>query len=328
MWQVIGHERPVHLLQNSVEAGRVSHAYLFSGPRQVGKLTLARELAKALNCLERERPCGQCRSCRKIERGVHPDVQAIELEEGSKSISIDAVRGIQDGVALRPAEGRAKVYIIEEAERLSEPAANSLLKTLEEPPPSVVMVLTTQDATMLLPTLVSRCQQVDLLPVPAKAIEAALGQRPGLDPEQARLVASLAKGRVGWALQAAASPAMLHRRMELMERLMSLPRANRVDRFAYAAELASLCSRDPEAARGVLESWQFWWRDLLLFRLDMEDLVVNVDLRDRLKAQARLYSVETLGRMVKTIQETLSLLVQNVNARLALEVLMLRVPRA
>ncbi len=328
MWQVIGHDRPVHLLQNSIEAGRVSHAYLLSGPRRVGKLTLAREFARALNCLEPDCPCGRCRACRKIERGVHPDVQAIELEEGAKNISIDAVRGIHERVALRPAEGRVKVYIIEEAERLSEPAANSLLKTLEEPPPSVVLILTTLDATMLLPTLVSRCQQVDLLPVPTRTIEGAVQQRFGLEPEQARLVASLAQGRVGWALEAATNPAMLHRRAELMDRLIALPRANRVDRFAYAAELSTLCNRDPEAARGVLESWQSWWRDLLLFRLDMEDLVVNVDLRDRLKSQARLYTVETLSRMVKAIQETLSLLAQNVNTRLALEVLMLRVPRA
>jgi DNA polymerase-3 subunit delta' len=328
VWQVIGHERPVHLLQHGVDTGRVSHAYLFSGPRQVGKLTLALEFAKALNCLETERPCGQCRSCRKIERGVHPDVQVVELEEGAKNISIDAVRGIQNGVALRPAEGRAKVHIIREAERLSESAANSLLKTLEEPPPSVVMVLTTLDATMLLPTLVSRCQEVDLLPVPTRTIETALEQRLGLDPERARLVASLAKGRVGWALKAATNQVMLRHRAELMERLVLLPQASRVERFAYAAELNSLWGRDPEAARGVLESWQSWWRDLLLFRLGMEDLVINVDLRDRLKVQARLYPIETLFRMVKTIQETLSLLVQNVNARLALEVLMLQVPRA
>ena len=327
MWQVIGHQRPVRLLQNSIEANRVSHAYLLSGPRQVGKLTLAREFAKALNCLEPDPPCGQCRSCRKIERGLHPDVQAIELEEGSKNISIDAVRRIQDGVALRPAEGRVKVYIIEEAERLSEPAANSLLKTLEEPPPSVVMVLTTLDANMLLPTLVSRCQQVDLLPVPAEAVEAAVRQRLGGDADRARLIAAIARGKVGWALEAARNPATLNRRAELMDRLIALPEANRVTRFAFAAELATIYSRDPEAAKGILESWQSWWRDLMLSRLGMEDLVVNADLRDHLRARARHYSVESLGRMVKSVQETISLLAQNVNARLALEVLVLDLPR-
>ncbi len=327
MWQVIGHDRPIHLLRSSVAAGRVSHAYLLSGPRQVGKLTLARELAKALNCLESDRPCGNCRSCRKIERGVHPDVQVVKLEDGAKSIGIDVVREIQERVALRPAEGSVKVYIIEEAERMSEQAANALLKTLEEPPPSVLMVLTTLDSTLLLPTLVSRCQQVDLLPVPTSIIEGTVCGRTGVDPEQARLVASLAKGRVGWAIEAIANPAMLRRRAELMDRLMALPRANRVDRFAYASELASLSGRDPEAARSVLESWQSWWRDLLLYRLGMEDLVVNVDLKDLLGSQVRLYPAHVLGQMIKAIQETIAMLAQNVNARLALEVLMLRMPR-
>ncbi len=220
MWQIVGHRRAVRLLQNSIDANRVSHAYLLSGPRHIGKFTLAKEFAKALNCTEEAaRPCGQCRSCRKIDRGVHPDVQSIDLEDGSKNISIDAVRRLQEGVALRPAEGRTKVYLLREAERLSEAAANSLLKTLEEPPPSVVMVLTTLDATMLLPTLVSRCQQIGLRPIPTKEIEAVLRQRFADSPERARLLATLARGRMGWALQAASNPSILDGRNELLDRL-------------------------------------------------------------------------------------------------------------
>lgn len=327
MWQVFGHDRAIRLLQNSIESRRVSHAYLLSGPRQIGKSTLARELAKALNCTGQDRPCGQCRSCWKVDKGVHPDVQAIDLEEGSKNISIDAVRRLQEGVALRPAEGRAKVYILQEAERLSEPAANALLKTLEEPPPSVVMVLTTLDATTLLPTLVSRCQKVELRPVPTLEIEGALAQRYGTSSDRARLVATLARGRVGWALQVAGNPAMLDRRRELLDRLAALPGADRLSRFAYAVELATLYSRDPETARGILETWQSWWRDLLLSRLGLQEMVVNVDMKERLRDQSRGYSVETLSRMVAAIQETISMLSQNVNARLSLEVLMLSLPR-
>lgn len=328
MWQIIGHDRPVHLLQKSVESGRVSHAYLFSGPRHVGKLTLALELAKALNCQERDRPCGRCRSCQKIERGVHPDVQVVDLEEGAKNIGIEVVRGIQDGVALRPSEGQAKLYIFVEVERLSEAAANALLKTLEEPPPSVVMVLTALDPSALLPTMVSRCQQVDLLPVPTRIIEEELRRRTGMAAEEARLLASLSRGRVGWALRAIANGSVLRRRAAALERLAALPGASRVDRLSYAAELASLWGRDLEAAQELLESWQSWWRDLLLCRLGLGDRVTNLDMRERLEAEAGRYSAESLGRMVKAIQETASLLAQNVNTRLALEVLLLEVPRA
>ncbi len=326
MWQMVGHHRAILLLQRSIETQRISHAYLFSGPRQIGKYTLALQLAKALNCQEADRPCGRCRSCRKIDKGIHPDVQAIYLEEGSKNIGIDAVRKLQEGVALKPAEGYAKVYIFRDAERLSEPAANALLKTLEEPPRSVVLVLTTADASMLLPTIVSRCQQLELRPVATAEIEQALGER-AVPPEQAKLLATLARGRVGWALETASHPARLEKRKELFCRLATLPTADRVSRFAFAAEVATLHGRDPEAARGILESWQSWWRDLLLKRLGLDELVVNVDHQEQLGAQSSGYSVETLSRMVGTIQGTISMLSQNVNARLSLETLMLSVPR-
>ncbi len=327
MWQTVGHDHAIRLLQNSIETGRVSHAYLFSGPRQIGKATLAREFAKALNCLEPDRPCGRCRSCKKIEASIHPDVQVIDLEEGSKNIGIDAVRRLQEGVALRPFEGQTKVYVIEDVELLSEPASNALLKTLEEPPPSVVLVLTTPDATSLLPTVASRCQQVELRPLPPVAVEAALRERHGVDPERARLLASLARGRMGWAVQAASNRNALDKRSELLEKLLALPGMGLVGRFAYAAELATLYGRDPEAARSTLEMWQSWWRDLLLSRLGLTKLVVNVDLRGRVGTEASGYSVEALGRMVRSIQKTISLLGQNVNPRLALEALMLSVPK-
>lgn len=327
MWQVLGHDKAVRLLQNSIDAGRVSHAYLLSGPRNTGKSTLAREFAKALNCRESDRPCGACRSCRKIDGMAHPDVQVLSLEEGARNISIDAVRELQGGVSLRPFEGSHKVYILEEAERLSEAAANSLLKTLEEPPPSVVLVLTTTNIATLLPTIVSRCQQVELRPVPVSIIEDSLVKQNGVEPARARLLAALSRGRMGWAVRAASDAELLPRREQLLQRLTALPRENRVARFAYAAELATLHGRDAEDARGVLETWQSWWRDLLLYRIGLAHLVVNVDFRDRLATEAQRYPVGALGRMVETIQQTITLLSQNVNARLALEVLMIRLPQ-
>lgn len=326
MWQVVGHDHAVRLLRNSIQTGRVSHAYLFSGPRQVGKSTLAREFARALNCEEADPPCGTCRSCRKIAAATHPDIQILGLEEGAKNISIDAIRKLQESVALKPFEGRTKVYIIEEVERLSEAAANSLLKTLEEPPPSVVMVLTTLDESALLPTVVSRCQQIELRPVASAVVESTLRER-GTDPERSRLIAALAKGRIGWALETASGRGVLEKRAELLQRLADMTRSGRVERFAFAAELATLYGRDPESAREVLDTWQSWWRDLLLFRIGLRELAVNLDFGERLRQESGNYSVELLGRMVGSIQRTVTLLGRNVNPRLALETLMLSVPR-
>ena len=189
------------------------------------------------------------------------------------------------------------------------------------------MVLTTLNSATLLPTIVSRCQQVELRPVSASAIEAALVDRLQVEPERARLLTALARGRIGWAFRAASNAELVTGRAELLDRLIALPRADLVARFAYASELATLHGRDAEGARGVLETWQSWWRDLLLHQIGLRELVVNVDFEARMAGEARRYRVEALGRMVELLHRTITLLAQNVNARLALEVLMLRLPR-
>ena len=124
----------------------------------------------------------------------------------------------------------------------------------------------------------------------------------------------------------ASNPVLMDRRLELRNRLADLPAADRVSRFAFAAELANLYSREPEVVRDILETWQFWWRDLLMCRLGLRDLVINVDLEDRIDKISSSYPVEKLGSMVSAIQATISMLSQNINPRLSLEVLMLNVP--
>ncbi|TET38214.1 MAG: AAA family ATPase, partial [Dehalococcoidia bacterium] len=166
MWQVIGHEKAVALLERSMKGGKLSHAYLFVGPPHVGKMTLAMNLAQALNCRGEERPCGECPQCRRIARGVHADVQVIGLE-GRMEIGIDQIREMQHAASLKPFEGRNRVFIIDGADHLSHEAANCLLKTLEEPPPNDQLILLAANERLLLPTVLSRCQKLELGPLPA-----------------------------------------------------------------------------------------------------------------------------------------------------------------
>jgi len=140
MWQVVGHEETVALLDRSLRNGRLAHAYLFVGPRHVGKMRLAIELAKALNCHHEERPCGVCTQCERIEGLKHADVQVIGVD-GTTEIGIDQMREMQHCASLKPFEGRHRVFIIDGVEHLSREAANCLLKTLEEPPADVQLVL-------------------------------------------------------------------------------------------------------------------------------------------------------------------------------------------
>ena len=172
MWEVIGQERAKSLLKHSLTSGRLSHAYLLVGPPHVGKMTLALNLAQALNCEAEDKPCLKCDSCKKIKENKHSDVQVINLDYNEeedterKLIGVEQIDGILHDANLPPFEGRYKVFIIEKAELLSIGAANRLLKTLEEPEAKVVFILLTTNEKRLLETVVSRCQRIELKPMP------------------------------------------------------------------------------------------------------------------------------------------------------------------
>ncbi|HIP43438.1 MAG TPA: DNA polymerase III subunit gamma/tau [Aquifex aeolicus] len=157
--EVIGQDVAVRILKNAIRNNRVAHAYLFAGPRGVGKTTIARILAKALNCKNPSEgePCGECEHCREIDRGIFPDL--IEMDAASNR-GIDDIRTLKEAVNYKPIKGKYKVYIIDEAHMLTKEAFNALLKTLEEPPQNTVFVLCTTEYDKILPTILSRCQRI------------------------------------------------------------------------------------------------------------------------------------------------------------------------
>ena len=173
--QVVGQEPITRTLRNALRQGRIRHAYLFTGPRGTGKTTTARLLAKAVNCHapEDERPCNQCSICRAINEGRLLDL--IEIDAASNR-GIDEIRDIREKVGFRPSEGRYKVYVLDEAHMLTEPAFNALLKTLEEPPPHVIFTLVTTDPHKIPATIASRCQRFDFRRIPLQAIVDQLAQ--------------------------------------------------------------------------------------------------------------------------------------------------------
>ena len=334
MWQTIGHVKPVNVLRRSLEQGRIAHAYLLAGPPQVGKMTLALDLAQALNCVEDEKPCGSCSQCSRISRGLHADVQVIGLKtddsgDGRRraAISIDQVREVQREASLKPYEGSYRVFIFDGAEQLSEEAVNCLLKTLEEPPQQVVLLLLTSNAGALLPTLVSRCQLLELRPVPSSIISQILEDGYKTEGATAQEIARLSQGRPGWAVTVASSPAALERLDERLGAIEEVVKGGHEVRFAYAANLATSFGRDRESARQELAVWLAWWRDVLLVKEGTPKFVTHLSRMKTLQAVADALTSAQIAQGISGVQETVDYLDRNVNPRLALEELMLTLAR-
>ncbi len=317
-WGIIGHEWAVALLERSVALDQLSHAYLFLGPPRVGKTTLAIALAMAANCEASHRPCRECRTCRLIAAGRHPDVRLIEGGE-VRAIHIAQVREVQHELGLSPVEARRRVVIFTDFQGATPEAANCLLKTLEEPPGQAVLILTASQQGRLLPTIVSRCQRLALRPPSSSTIEQGLVAHYSTDPDLARRLARLAAGRVGWAVQAARDEALLQRREEQLHRLEQVLNANRLGRLRWARDL----SEEEEELPALLDTWLAWWRDLLLARVGCSDLIDNVDRRGTLEAEAARRSLPKLVSALRALSATRRRLESNANPRLALEVLFL-----
>jgi DNA polymerase-3 subunit delta' len=328
MWQVTGQPKATRLLSRSIVSGQLSHAYLFVGPPHVGKLTLALELAKAVNCQASDVPCGECPPCRRIADAKHSDVQVIGVvtEDHRKVITIGQVEEMQSAASLPPFEGKCKVFIFDRADLLSQEAANRLLKTLEEPSPRVLIILITARENHVLPTLISRCQRVELRPLPVALVRETLTEQYTIDQERADLLARLSGGCLGWALLALQDEGLTELRDRRLTSLAGLIHASVTERFAYAADLAARFSKSRDEVEEVLDLWVQWWHDLLGTKCGDSGSVTNADRQQTLVQQAEELSTGQIVGFIRQLQDVRRQLGQNANPRLVFEVLMLRMP--
>lgn len=337
MWQVIGQQKALTLLRRSLGTDSLSHAYLLVGPAHIGKMKLALNLAQALNCENnrnpddnREIPCGECPACLKIASLKHADVQVLSMsedatEENRAKISVTQIEDLQHSASLPPFEGRFKVFIIDAAEYLSIGAANRLLKTLEEPVDNVLFILLTVDEKLLPPTVVSRCQRIELSLVPAKEIEEALIKKWTVEPEKARLLSRLAHGCPGWAVAAALDDKLVQQRAEWLDKLLDTS-DDLEERLTYAMQMAEQFSRHRGQVFDRIELWLDWWRDLMLVKTGIPDGVTNVDRLDALNAVSSGLSLFQIRAFIESLRSCGRQLRQNASPRLALEALMLDMP--
>lgn len=316
MWNVIGHERAVGVLQGALETDRLPHALLFTGPDGVGKTQLAHELAKALNCTGERPPCGTCIHCHQIEIGSHPDVSVVERADGKENILIGQVRELRDVASLRPFQGRQKVYIVAGAESLTDQAADALLKTLEEPQPQLTMILTASDAEGLPATVVSRCRVIALQPVETEVITSALREA-GQDEATAARLAHLSRGSVGWALRAAKQPKLATQQQEMAARLADLWTLDVDGRLRLIESLTD--KKDRAGVRRSLELMMVLSRDLLYLVQGLPPRFLLPEDADRLRRQGMTADLRAVQAHIAALKAAMERIDQNVDPRLALE---------
>ena len=322
------------MLENSLAKGTLAHAYLIVGPAHVGKKTLALNLAQALNCESDSAPCGECAQCRKIASLKHADVQIIGLDQNGDlkqsqqvEISIDQIRELEHSSNLPPFEGKYKVFIIDDAQLMSNEAANCLLKTLEEPVGKVVFLLLTTSEGLLPETVVSRCQRLELLPLPVGEVEEILKGNWGVEPEKANILSRLSCGCLGWAVLASGDESLLEERNQLIQRLLGITGADYEERFGYAGELAAGFGKNRRLVLDVLELWLGFWRDLLLTKLGFTSGITNIDFETELGRMSSSYTLAQIRDFIDAIRTASKELELNANPQLVLEVWMLDLPR-
>ena len=355
---IFGQPRVREFLRASIASGRVSHAYLFTGPAGSNKTAAAYAFAQAILC--KDHGCRTCDDCRRIERRKHPDVH-FYTPEGAQGYLIEQIREIVSGVSLAPIRATGKVYILDRVDLLGVSAANAFLKTLEEPVEGVTFILLGRTREAVLPTIVSRCQVVPFRHIPAREAAGILSQKTGVTPEQARIAIEACNGSITLAMTFAKSAERAEFRARIMEVLSNLPLSDERDVLEYAAELierakAPLDNVRTQQSEELAESADFltktalkqielrhkralsmatreslnqttsiirsWLRDVLMIASGTPDLVVNIDQREVLQRVAQKVTPASIMSALREAYKTDETLSYNVSPETCLDVLL------
>lgn len=320
---VIGHEEIIAHLQNAIRLNKVSHAYIFAGERGSGKKLLASLFAMTLQCETHGiEPCMECVSCKKAMSKNHPDIINV-IHEKPNSIGIEEIREqVIDDVGIKPYGSQYKIYIINDAQKLTLQAQNALLKTIEEPPAYAIILLLTENADAFLPTITSRCVTLNLKPVSDNMVKTYLMDRMHIPDYQAEVNASFAQGNIGKAELAATSAEFA----ELTENALRILKCSKDLQVYELVDAIKLMSQDKQNIFDYLDLFAMWFRDVLLFKAtrEIDNLVFKQEI-NYIKERAQKSSYEGLERIIDGVHTAENRLRANVNFDLTMELLFLTI---
>lgn len=318
--EIIGHEQNIATLLKTVKLKKVAHAYLFMGPAGVGKLTTALAFARALLCLSpvEGKSCNHCRHCQQVNTGNHPDLHIIK--PSGATIKLEQIHLLQKNVYYRSYQGGRQVYIIEDCDTMTLEAANALLKTLEEPPGNTVFLLVSSRPYGILPTIQSRCQQLWFKPMSVEQITEGLKRYSSVNDRDAQMIASMAGGSLGQALNLIEGD-ITERRRKMLDILQKTCQGDLVELLKESAIL----SNDRTTALEFVRLMQLWLRDLLVWQKTKDiSLIINSDLINMINDWTEKYTLDGLLEMIEEGEKAASRLEAKGNVRLVLDALLLK----
>lgn len=317
---IIGHNRVIDALKSSIVNNTVSHSYLFQGEEGLGKKMVAYVFAKTLLCKEgKGQPCNRCVSCVKFDSGNHPDFFLLEPEKGL--IKKGQIESLVGNVGILPFESKRKIFIIDDSHKMNLEGKNTLLKTLEEPPSYVTIILISSSINNLLPTILSRCQSIKFYPVNASEIEDYLVRIYDKSIEEASFVSNFTKGSVGMSISLSTSDKFFQMRDETVKILDSLIKGDKTRAFSSF----EFFNENRDSIEAIIDIILYWFRDLIIYKeIGESHLIVNKDKLEYLSSQSFM-DFNSINDIIEKVEATKDNIRKNVNYQLSIETMLLSI---
>ncbi|PNV60353.1 DNA polymerase III subunit delta' [Clostridium sp. chh4-2] len=318
---ILGHDMIKEHFKKAIEAHKVSHAYILTGESGMGRKSLAKAFAMTLLCEKgKSEPCMECHACKQVMTGNHPDLVFVTHEKPN-SIGVDDIREqINDTIMIRPYSSYYKIYIVDDAEKMTVQAQNALLKTMEEPPAYAVILLLTTNQEAFLPTILSRCVQLKLKPLQDHVVKQYLVESQGIAEAEADVYAAFARGNLGKAIHLAESEDFRIMYDDILYLMKNIKQMNISELLDYIRKL----KEDNRDIYECLDLMQMWYRDVLMFKTTKDiNLLIFKNEYGTINEMSQKSSYEGMDKIIKAVDKARVRLDANVNMELAMELMLL-----